>query len=106
MICLAGQGCPHCSSILCLTGAICPSANNAKAKGTGVLLIAGAIFNAVRLARWAGTRTLSDPLLVILHIAFVFVPVGLLLPGCPPSPRRPSQWRREFTPWRWARSPV
>ncbi|RWA63121.1 NnrS family protein [Mesorhizobium sp.] len=52
-----------------------------EAKGTGVLLIAGAIFNAVRLARWAGTRTLSDPLLVILHIAFVFVPVGLLLAG-------------------------
>ena len=51
------------------------------AKGTGVLLITGAVFNATRLARWAGSRTLSEPLLMILHIAFVFVPVGLLLAG-------------------------
>ncbi|MBZ9846868.1 NnrS family protein [Mesorhizobium sp. CA14] len=48
---------------------------------TGTLLIAGAIFNAVRLARWAGDRTLADPLVLILHIAFAFVPLGLLLAG-------------------------
>ncbi|MDX8481489.1 NnrS family protein [Mesorhizobium sp. VK24D] len=48
---------------------------------TGVLLVAGAIFNAVRLARWAGYRTLPDPLVLILHVAFAFVPVGLLLAG-------------------------
>ncbi|RWG22959.1 MAG: NnrS family protein [Mesorhizobium sp.] len=51
------------------------------ATATGVLLITGAVFNAVRLARWAGDRTLSDPLVVILHVAFSFVPVGLLLAG-------------------------
>ncbi|RUU68338.1 NnrS family protein, partial [Mesorhizobium sp. M2C.T.Ca.TU.009.01.2.1] len=39
------------------------------------------IFNAVRLARWAGYRTLPDPLVLILHVAFAFVPVGLLLAG-------------------------
>lgn len=49
--------------------------------GTGAMLIAGAAFNAVRLARWAGDRTVRDPLILILHIAFVFVPVGLLLAG-------------------------
>ncbi len=48
---------------------------------TGVLLVAAAIFNAVRLARWAGYRTLPDPLVLILHVAFAFVPVGLLLAG-------------------------
>ncbi|MDX8530782.1 NnrS family protein [Mesorhizobium sp. VK25A] len=48
---------------------------------TGMLLVAAAIFNAVRLARWAGYRTLPDPLVLILHVAFVFVPVGLLLAG-------------------------
>ncbi len=49
--------------------------------GTGVLLIVGSVFNAVRLARWAGDRTASDPLVLILHVAFAFVPVGLLLAG-------------------------
>ena len=49
--------------------------------GTGMLLVACGFFNAVRLARWAGDRTLSDPLVLILHIAFAFVPVGLLLAG-------------------------
>lgn len=51
------------------------------ATGTGALLITGAVFNAARLARWAGARTLPDPLVLILHIAFAFVPVGLLLAG-------------------------
>ncbi|AZO25483.1 NnrS family protein [Mesorhizobium sp. M1E.F.Ca.ET.045.02.1.1] len=48
---------------------------------TGVPLIAAAIFNAIRLARWAGDRTPSDPLVLILHVAFAFVPFGLLLAG-------------------------
>lgn len=48
---------------------------------TGALLVAAAAFNAVRLARWAGDRTLSDPLVLILHVAFAFVPLGLLLAG-------------------------
>lgn len=46
---------------------------------TGAMLIAGAILNAMRLARWAGDRTLRDPLVLILHVAFVFVPIGFLL---------------------------
>ncbi|WP_027169467.1 NnrS family protein [Mesorhizobium sp. WSM3224] len=48
---------------------------------TGALLTAGAVFNAVRLARWAGDRTPADPLVLILHIAFAFVPLGLALAG-------------------------
>jgi uncharacterized protein involved in response to NO len=48
---------------------------------TGAMLIAGAVLNAIRLARWAGDRTLRDPLVLILHVAFVFVPIGFLLAG-------------------------
>lgn len=48
---------------------------------TGAMLIAGAVLNAIRLMRWAGDRTLRDPLVLILHVAFVFVPIGLLLAG-------------------------
>ncbi len=48
---------------------------------TGVLqLIAGA-GQAARLARWAGARTLAEPLVTILHIGYAFVPLGFLLAG-------------------------
>ncbi len=48
---------------------------------TGGLLIAAGIANAARLARWAGYRTLRDPLVLVLHAAFLFVPLGFLLAG-------------------------
>ena len=47
----------------------------------GGLLLAAGLANAVRLARWAGDRTLRDPLVLILHLAFLFVPLGLVLCG-------------------------
>ncbi len=48
---------------------------------TGALLIAACVLNVVRLARWAGDRTWRDPLVLVLHLAFAFVPAGLLLAG-------------------------
>ncbi len=36
------------------------------------------VLNFVRLARWAGHRTLKEPLLAILHIGFFFIPYGFL----------------------------
>ncbi|HMM64541.1 MAG TPA: NnrS family protein [Mesorhizobium sp.] len=48
---------------------------------TGAVLVAAAILNAARLARWAGDRTWRDPLVLVLHLAFAFVPLGLLLAG-------------------------
>jgi uncharacterized protein involved in response to NO len=45
-----------------------------------VLIIAGCL-QIVRLARWAGYRTASDRLVLILHIAYAFVPAGFLLAG-------------------------
>jgi uncharacterized protein involved in response to NO len=33
----------------------------------------------MRLARWAGDRSFRDPLVVILHLAYAFIPLGMLL---------------------------
>ena len=40
--------------------------------------IAG-LFHLVRLVRWAGYRTFSDRLVLILHVAYAFVPAGFFL---------------------------
>jgi uncharacterized protein involved in response to NO len=45
---------------------------------TGLLLLAAALFNGLRLARWAGDRTLRDPLVLILHLAYAFIPLGMV----------------------------
>jgi uncharacterized protein involved in response to NO len=45
-----------------------------------LLLIAGAA-HTVRLGRWAGDRTVRNPLVFILHLAYAFVPLGFLLLG-------------------------
>ena len=45
-------------------------------RGTGAALAAAGVANAVRLARWAGDRTVADRLVVILHVGFAFVPLG------------------------------
>lgn len=51
------------------------------ALGTGLALIGAGLLHAARLARWAGDRTLRDPLVLILHLAYAFIPVGFLLLG-------------------------
>ncbi|MBL8570231.1 MAG: NnrS family protein [Phreatobacter sp.] len=48
---------------------------------TGLLLLASGILQVVRLIRWAGDRTLAEPLITVLHVAFAFVPVGFWLSG-------------------------
>ena len=48
---------------------------------TGALLMLAAALQLLRLARWAGWRTTSDPLVLVLHIAYLWIPVGLLLLG-------------------------
>jgi len=48
---------------------------------TGALLILAGLMHVLRLARWAGDRTLADRLVLILHIAYAFVPAGFLLTG-------------------------
>jgi uncharacterized protein involved in response to NO len=46
---------------------------------TAALALAACGFNAVRLYRWAGERTAAESLVLILHVAFAFVPLGFLL---------------------------
>ena len=44
------------------------------------LMLAGAL-QAVRLARWRGWRTLASPLVLALHLGYVWIPLGLFLLG-------------------------
>ena len=46
---------------------------------TAVALGIAGVLHLVRLARWAGDRTVSDRLVLILHVAYAFVPAGFLL---------------------------
>ena len=48
-------------------------------RATAVALFAAGVFQALRLARWAGDRTLRDRLVFVLHVAYAFVPVGFVL---------------------------
>ncbi len=46
---------------------------------TGGLLLACGAMHLVRLVRWTGYRTFADRLVLILHVAYAFVPVGFIL---------------------------
>ena len=48
-----------------------------KIMGAGMALVG--VLHLVRLARWAGDRTARERLVLILHVAYVFVPLGFLL---------------------------
>lgn len=47
----------------------------------GILLVAAAVLQAVRWLRWKGFRTLADPIVVVLHLGYAWIPVGLALLG-------------------------
>jgi len=51
------------------------------AHGAAVALLTCGVLQTVRLARWAGYRTLRDRLVLVLHLAYAFVPIGFLLTG-------------------------
>lgn len=46
---------------------------------TGTLLFACGLLHVVRLVRWTGYRTFADRLVLILHVAYAFVPFGFVL---------------------------
>jgi uncharacterized protein involved in response to NO len=48
---------------------------------SGVVLLVAGCLQSVRLARWAGDRTLSNRLVLVLHVGYAFVPLGFLLIG-------------------------
>ena len=47
----------------------------------GGLLFAAGCAQALRLSRWGGLRSVREPLVLILHVGYLWVPVGLLLLG-------------------------
>ncbi len=47
----------------------------------GAALIGAGLLQAVRLARWAGDRTVADRLVLVLHVGYAFVPLGFVLNG-------------------------
>jgi len=48
---------------------------------TGVALLAAGALQIWRLARWAGDRTAREPLVLVLHVAYAFLPFGALALG-------------------------
>ncbi len=46
---------------------------------TGAGLLVAGVLQAVRLWRWVGWRTAGEKLVLVLHVAYLFVPVGFLL---------------------------
>ena len=50
-------------------------------KATAAGLFAAGLLQTLRLARWAGDRTLRDRLVIVLHVAYAFVPLGFVLTG-------------------------
>jgi uncharacterized protein involved in response to NO len=48
---------------------------------TAAVLLAVALLQLARLARWRGWRTVADPLVLILHVGYLWLPVGIALLG-------------------------
>ena len=46
---------------------------------TGLAPLAAGVLQVLRLARWAGDRTTRERLVLVLHVAYAFVPLGFLL---------------------------
>ena len=47
----------------------------------GYFLIWAAVLQGIRLARWSGVRAWRDPLVLVLHVGYAWLPVGLCLLG-------------------------
>jgi uncharacterized protein involved in response to NO len=52
-----------------------------EALATGFLLVVAGLLQAFRMARWAGDRTTGESLVLVLHLAYAFIPVGFFLVG-------------------------
>jgi uncharacterized protein involved in response to NO len=49
---------------------------------TGGFALAAAIVHGFRLSRWKGMATISNPLLFVLHVAYLWLPFGYALLAC------------------------
>ena len=68
-------------SMVCAAGSLLAWIAAPDLDATGASLIASGALQAARLARWAGDRTWRDRLVLILHVAYAFVPLGFVLVG-------------------------
>lgn len=48
---------------------------------TGIALLLAGGLHLIRLTRWAGHRTLAEPLVTVLHLGYAFLPLGALALG-------------------------
>ena len=48
---------------------------------TGILFLVAAPLHVARLSRWKGWRTIAEPMVLILHIAYAWIPLAFLLMG-------------------------
>lgn len=48
---------------------------------TGWACAGAAILHAIRLSRWRGWTAISEPLVLVLHVAYAFIPLGLAAIG-------------------------
>jgi uncharacterized protein involved in response to NO len=51
------------------------------AKGVGAALLAAGLLQLARIGRWRGWRTWRDPLVLVLHAGYAWIPLGLVLLG-------------------------
>ena len=49
---------------------------------TGLLAVPAAVLHGVRLGAWRGLATRAEPLLLVLHIAYAWLPIGYALMAC------------------------
>jgi uncharacterized protein involved in response to NO len=49
---------------------------------TGILAFIAALVHGLRLSRWRAFATISNPLLFVLHLAYLWLPIGYALLGC------------------------
>jgi uncharacterized protein involved in response to NO len=77
---LPGQPSKYDMATLALTGlALFAWIAAPDAAAAGGLLAIAALLQVARLARWSGLRTVRDPFVFILHLGYLWVPVGLAL---------------------------
>ncbi len=50
-------------------------------QAAGWLMLAAGLLQALRLLRWRGWRSVAEPLVLILHLGYAWVPLGLCLLG-------------------------
>lgn len=66
----------------------------ASAKLSGTIALLAGLANAMRLYGWSGWHARRDPLVWILHLGYVWIPLGLILMGLTP-------WLDAVTPSAW-----